>query len=67
MNQTPDILTQELEDGTWRAWIEGSKLSCIEKSRGHAIKTIKELWFEKLECDLYLEEYAKGLKCANKK
>lgn len=57
----PEIRVQELPEGGWRAWVEGSKLSVVEESRGMAMRVIKEFWNEKLECDAYLEDYAKRL------
>ncbi len=57
----PEIMTAQTSEG-WRAWMPGTKLECIEASKGMAIRSLRELYREKLDCDVYLENYAKRLK-----
>ena len=58
---TPEIKTEHTDNG-WRAWMPGTKLECFEGSKGMAIRTLREIYKEKIECDNYLEHYAKRLK-----
>lgn len=54
----PEILTAQTADG-WKAWIPNTKLEAIEKSKGMAISTVRQLYNDKVDCDSYLEKYAK--------
>lgn len=56
----PEILTAQVPEG-WKAWIPGTKLEAIEESKGMAISTVRQLYQDKLDCDEYLENYAKRL------
>ena len=56
----PEIFTAQVPDG-WKAWIPGTKLEAIEKSKGMAISTVRQLFYDKQDCDIYLENYARKL------
>lgn len=56
----PEIFTAQTAEGDgWKAWIPGTKLEVIEKSKGQAITSLKQLYNDKIDCDQYLENYAK--------